>query len=421
VSAGGVGPVSGNHLPDSLVYPWYKAFSPRVGLAIRLPKRTVLRTGFGMNYTVGEYATFGSTMAHQPPFTNLQTNVAAAGNQPSTACVQKGTCFTLAQGFTASGQPFGNYALDPHYGLPYLMTWNLDLQKTMPLGIVLNVGYNGSRANHLDVKMAPRALPSSPATNPKGQIFNYDQASAFYKMNAATVRANKRLSHGVSMGANYQFSHAIDNATSVNGSTGAVVQNWLDPAAEAGNSSLVPRHQVTGNYLYELPFGEDRLWATSGKSKRILEGFSISGTFTFASAGWLTPTYTPTAIGVTCGTAGSLRANQVAGVNVVEGGRQWINPAAYSMPSATPGYCNAFGNAARNSIAGPGVLQNNMSLSRTVQMGETRSMEVRANINNVFNTVQFTGVDSMVGSPTFGQVSQVGSMRSFQFTARFRF
>jgi hypothetical protein len=421
VSAGGVGPVSGVHLPDSLVYPWYKAFAPRVGFAMRLPKRTVLRSGFGMNYTVGEYATFANTMAHQPPFTNLQTNVAAANNQPSTACVQTGTCFTLAKGFTANGQPLGNYALDPNYGLPYLMTWNIDLQKTLPLGIVLNVGYNGSRSNHLDVKLAPRALPVSAATNPAGQIFNYDQSSGFYKMNAVTVRANKRLSHGVSMGANYQFSHAIDNATSVNGSSGTVAQNWLDPAAEAGNSSLVPRHQVSGNYLYELPFGEDRMWATSGKPKRIFEGFSISGTFTFASSTWLTPTYTPTAIGVTCGTAGALRANRVPGTEVVLGGRQWVNPGAYSMPSATPGYCNAFGNAPRNSIAGPGTLQNNMSLSRTIGMGETRSMEVRANINNVFNTVQYTGVDTTVGSPTFGQVSQVGSMRSFQFSARFRF
>ena len=53
-------------------------------------------------------------------------------------------------------------------------------------------------------------------------------------MNAATVRVNKRLQHGVSLGANYQYSHAIDDATSVNGSGGSVVQNWQDLAAEEG-------------------------------------------------------------------------------------------------------------------------------------------------------------------------------------------
>ena len=74
-----------NGLPGSLVYPWRKAFQPRVGLAWRVPKikQTVVRAGFGMNYTVGEYATFATTMAHQPPFTNEQTNQEAAGNTPS--------------------------------------------------------------------------------------------------------------------------------------------------------------------------------------------------------------------------------------------------------------------------------------------------------------------------------------------------
>ncbi|HLI04364.1 MAG TPA: hypothetical protein VKU93_08840, partial [Terracidiphilus sp.] len=207
------------------------------------------------------------------------------------------------------------------------------------------------------------------------------------------------------------------------GSSGTVAQNWQDLQAEEGNSPLQVRHSVSGNYLYELPFGEGRAWATTGAPNHILEGFSISGTFTFASGTWLTPTLTPTSIGVTCGTAGSLRANLIAGVPVSGGGslRHWLNPAAFAVPSYTPGYCNAFGNAPRNSIEGPGTLQNNMSLSKTAQLGETRSLEIRATIDNVFNTVQYTGVDTTVGSPTFGQVSSVGAMRSFQFMARFRF
>ena len=80
------------------------------------------------------------------------------------------------------------------------MAWNLDIQKTLPWGIVMNLGYNGSRSNHLDVKLAPRALPGSPGTDPNNPVtnqpiqFNYDEAAAYYKMNAGTVRVNKRLS-----------------------------------------------------------------------------------------------------------------------------------------------------------------------------------------------------------------------------------
>jgi hypothetical protein len=62
-----------------------------------------------------------------------------------------------------------------------------------------------------------------------------------------------------------------------------------------------------------------------------------------------------------------------------------------------------------------------MSLSKTMNLGETRSMEIRATINNVFNTVQYSGVDTTEHTPQFGQVTSVGQMRQFQFRASFRF
>jgi len=61
------------------------------------------------------------------------------------------------------------------------------------------------------------------------------------------------------------------------------------------------------------------------------------------------------------------------------------------------------------------------TLSKTLGLGDIRSMEIRATLNNVFNTVQYSGVDTNVTSPTFGQVVSTAPMRSFQFTSRFRF
>ena len=54
---GGTGKYNGT-LPNALVYPFRMAFAPRLGVALRLPKQIVLRAGYGMNYTVGQYATF---------------------------------------------------------------------------------------------------------------------------------------------------------------------------------------------------------------------------------------------------------------------------------------------------------------------------------------------------------------------------
>ncbi len=434
-----------NGLPASLVYPWHKAFAPRVGLAWRVPKikSTVVRAGFGMNYNVGEYATFAASMARQPmviqgqAFNNVQTNREALGNTPSTACVQTFTCFSWITNINNPVPPFptpnavGTYAVDPHYDLPYVMVWNLDLQKTLPLGMVMNLGYNGARSNHLDMELAPRALPSSTSTDPNNPgtdnqppSFTYDEAAAWYKNNQATVRMNKRLQKGVLIGANYQYGHAIDDASSVNGSSGSVVQNWRNPAAEEGHSVLDIRHQVSGTYLFELPFGPDKYWVTTGTGAHLLEGFSVSGSFNFATGSWLDPGFEPTAESVECGNAGALRPNLVPGQSITAGGgglRHWFNTAAYSAPTNTSGFCNYFGTAPRNSIEGPGTVSNNMALSKTMGLGETRTLEMRTTINNVFNTVQYSGVNTTYGDPKFGEVTSVGQMRQFLFMARYRF
>lgn len=421
--------------PSALISPWRKAFRPNMGIAWRVPKlkQTVVRAGFGMNYTLGEYASFATAMAHQPPFTNQQTNQAASGNSASSVCARTVpmSCFTLANGFP-SPATLGNIAIDPHYPLPYVMAWNVDIQKTLPWGMVLNIGYNGSRGNHLDTVIAPRAVPGSPNTNPSvcngsqgcyPLNFTYEKAASFSKFNAGTVRLNKRMSGGVAVGADYQYGHSIDDAGSLGGVGGVGVQDWQNVLGELGNSSLDVRHSVSGMYVYELPFGADKKWVTSGAGAHILEGFSVSGSFRFASGGWLSPSYDASVTSTTCGTGGVMRPN-LTGASVTAGGgtlKQWFNPAAYAAPTNTPGYCDYFGNAPRNSIAGPGTVSNNMSLSKTMQMGGTRSMEMRAMIDNVFNTVQYSGVGTVVNSPKFGQVTSVGQMRQFQFTARFRF
>lgn len=406
-------------LPDSLVHPFRVAFAPRLGMAMRLPKQTVLRAGYGMNYTVSQYATFANAMAYQPLFANEQTNIAT--NVCPNPVVD---CYSLANGFSTPN-PVGNYSVNPNYRLPYVQAYNVDVQKTFRWGIVMNAGYNGSRGSDLDVKIAPRAVPGSVNTDPGSIPFFYEESGAFSRFNAGTLRFNKRLSSGFALGANYQYSHSIDDAGSVGGTSSVVAQNWQDIAADEGNSSFDQRHKVSGTYLYELPFGKDKYWVTTGTAAHLLEGFSISGSFTFATGTPLTPTLQASVSDVDRGTTGTQRLDRVQGVSITAGGgtqKQWFNPAAFTTPA------NLYGTASRNSIPGPGTVQNNMSLSKTVQLGDTRSFEFRATANNVFNTVQYSGVSTALPSSadagyssTFGQVISAAPMRSFQFTGRFRF
>ena len=405
VLSGGAGIYTGKY-PRDLIYPERDNFSPRLGIAVRAAKDTVVRGGYGINYAVGQYAKFIQDFAFQPPYADVQTNETTANAQIS-----------LANGFPAP-QTEGNYAVNKRYRLPYVQVWNLNVQRTLPLGVVLNVGYNGSKGTRLDIVDAPGRSATGSLS---GVLYDYEDSIAFSNYNALTVSARKRLQKGISLGVTYTYSHSIDNASSIggNGGTGTTVaQNWQNLLAEESNSSFDVRHKLTGNFLYELPLGPDERWLNRGWVAKAVEGVSLSSTFTLSSGSPLTPHYEAAVADVARGSTGSLRPDLVPGTSLTAGGGSldnWFNKNAFVAPAHT------YGTAARYSIPGPGTISINASLSKTVRFSETRTFEMRATSSNPFNTVQYSGVDTSLGSGTYGQVTSAAGMRQLTFTARYRF
>ena len=118
------------------------------------------------------------------------------------------------------------------------------------------------------------------------------------------------------------------------------------------------------------------------------------------------------------GSTGSLRPDFVPGASFTAGGGSldnWFNKNAFTAPT------DVYGSASRYSIPGPGTISIAASLSKTMRFSETRTFEMRATASNPFNTVQYSGVDSTLGSGTYGQVTSAAGMRSFTFLGRFRF
>jgi len=95
---------------------------------------------------------------------------------------------------------------------------------------------------------------------------------------------------------------------------------------------------------------------------------------------------------------------------------QFFNTAAFSLPP--PGL---FGNSSRNVIIGPGSKQLNAQFSRDVRMGGNRTVTLQLNATNLLNMVNYASVDTVVNSPTFGQILSVRPMRTMTFNLRFRF
>ena len=414
VTPGESGPFSGA-FPNTLVNPDRTMFSPRFGFAYRPKgswfKETVIRGGYGINYNTQQYSSFARQLAFQPPFSVTQTNIAT---RQGCGVLQLANAFNCS---TAAVQ--NNYSVNRDYRLGHVQIWNLDIQRTLPMDIVLNIGYNGAMGGDLDIVRAPNRTAAS-VLNPTAQPFNYEDSLGFSRFHALSVNARKRMQKGISLQATYQYGHSIDNASSIGGSTAVPAQNDLNLNAEEGNSSFDIRQKLTGNWVLELPFGPNRAYFSKGGFwSKALDNFSLSGDFTFATGTYYTPHFVAPIGATATGANNSQRPDRVFSESIQGSGTilNWFNKAAFAPPPQQ----DPFGTASRGSIMGPGTIAVDASLSRTVPLGETRSFEARMTANNVFNTVQYSGIDTTYNSRTFGQVTSTANMRRLTFIARFRF
>jgi hypothetical protein len=421
VLAGQAGTNAGT-FPASLVQPDRNNFAPRLGLAWRLKKQTVVRAGYGINYNLAQYGAFILNFAFQPPFAIADTNVSPYGS-----------FLTLENGFPSNAQTTvtNNYALDPNYRLGQVQIWNVDIQRQLPGNVQLNVGYNGAKGTHLDTERAlvPSCVATDSCQSSLGEAsapFIYESSEGNSILHAASVRVRKRMSKGLGLSASYVFSKSIDDASSIGGGGTVVAQNAFDLPAERGLSSFDQQHKFTGNWIYDLPFGDGRRFLTKGSISHVLGGWQWSGDFTIGSGFYFTPRVLGATADIVRGVSGSLRANAVAGQTVWLSNpttAEWFNTSAFCAPSPTCAGASGstYGDAGRNIILGPAQFTFNMSLNKTITLRETRALELRLQGNNIFNTPYFSSINTTVNSLTFGQVTGVGNMRRVTMVARFRF
>jgi hypothetical protein len=403
--------------PDSLIKPDRNNFAPRLGLAWKPMKQTVVRAGYGINYNLAQYTAVIQNFAFQPPFAETSTNTATTSN-----------FLNLANAFPslAPGTVTNNFAINPNYKLAYVQLWNVDIQRDLGGGFLLNIDYNGSKGTRLDTE---RALLIAGGSQP----FIYESSEGNSVFNAGSIRFRKRLAKGIGVGATYIYSKSIDDASSIGGGGVVVAQNPFDISADRGLSTFDQRQKFTGNWIYDLPFGENRRFLQKGFVSHILAGWQWSGDFTVASGLPYTIRVLGGTVDIDRGVSGSLRANVVPGQSMylsVPTTKEWFNTAAFCNPETTTNNPNAmcvnpadssYGDSGRNILEGPGQVVVDMALNKTITIKEYRSLDLRITANNVFNMVYFTSLSTAVNSATFGEVTGAGTTRRVTVQARFRF
>jgi outer membrane receptor protein involved in Fe transport len=399
-------------------------FSPRVGLAWRIPVRSlqrfdaVLRAGYGVYFTP-EIAT---------EVYNLVRN--GVTNENNSSDGTQAPVLTLANGFpqTAStGQP-SFYGLDRKARTPNMQQWTLNLQQQLPGKVLLEIGYLGSKGTKLGkarIFNTPahietgENLPPRPGdlqllrTWPQLGPIVQTQHLANSSYHSMQIKAERRFARNLGFLASFVWSKSIDDAdTALKGlGDSATAQDERNLRLERGLSFFDVRRRLSVGFTYDLP--------SPSFLRAVLGHWQSSGILTMQDGTPLNPFYffsdfansgTPNRPDVVEGQSISLPRNQ----RTVD---RWFNTDAFRAPAPF-----TFGNAGRNIIPGPGNVLFDFALHRRFPIREGQAIELRAQAFNLFNHPNY-GIPLFYPDfgPFFGRIVATGEPRRIQLAVRFDF
>jgi hypothetical protein len=242
-----------------------------------------------------------------------------------------------------------------------------------------------------------------------------------------TVSLRRAYSNGLSFDFNYTWSHSIDYASAAEsgaGKQGAAIQNIFNVKEFRGSSDFDIRHNITSNFLYELPVGKNKLLLRNASSwlNQIVGGWQLSSVIRYRSG-------LPSAVGgdlaynanywlsslaiVTKPVQSSVRIDQ-NGIPSIFG----TTDAANSFADELPGHSGT-----RAAVRLAPFFNTDLTLAKTFRLPkEGQRVQFRAEAFNAFNNVNFINPSLTLTSPlTFGEFQGATAPRTMQFALRYEF
>ena len=403
-------------------------FSPRIGVAYRLPFETVLRAGYGRSYYMNADGAGFGTQGCCWPIKQSQTDAQANPYAPLGYTFDQGPGTPPAlpafpsngqlsfQGAPGGSEYFVGVGTYPH---SYNDTYNVTLERAFPHQITFSIAYVGNIGRHLwdniDVNMPP---PGPGDYNSRRPYYaNYGWGVEEYQRsnapqgypelrsnyNALQLHAEKRFHQGLYLLSNFTWARSLDDGTFGPGDGNG---NQFCYSCNYGPSGTVRPWSWVSAANWQLPFGQGRAYANhlNRAADAVVGGWGFSGIFNFEGGLPFTPYYlnSPTVLNSPIYDRPNLIGNpHVSHPNQYE----WYNPAAYADPALY-----TFGNAGRNSLLGPGLGLVDLSLTKTFTFTETTHLDLKWDAFNALNRENL-GQPTCAGA-AFVDISDAGQICS---------
>jgi hypothetical protein len=455
---------------DSTLRGDYNNVAPRVGVAWQpaFAPKMVLRGGWGLFYErTGAsfkvdlqrsapffiYQNVPAPLDMADPYPRLNVNpfqiplnvqIARDANGVPRWVRADGTPFPASSPFNAKNNVF----IDPLLRTPYQQQWTTNLQYELRRGLIVDVGYVGSRGVgllgkiNLATPVDPRVTPVNGFTdvydelgrpiNPDffvpAEFLGLNRNGGFQQItnvgrstyHSLQTKVHGRIGRALNANVAYTLSRSMDILSS---DGGLVEHDPTRPEDNWGPSDYDRTHRLTTSFMLEVPgVGAD------GSLPRALSGnWNLSGIFTYQSGTPFSVIGNPTR-NAFFAQVSRPRVSFAPGMSIEDAvgtGPVQDRLDAYFNVAAFQDSLDQWGNSGRNILRGPAQMQLDLTVGRMFPLMSGHRVEVRWEVYNAFNTPVFANPASTFaanGSGTAGRItSTIGGPRTMQLAARYTF
>lgn len=455
-----------NGASRALYDPYYWQFMPRVGFALQVSPRFVLRGAYGITDDLEGTGTNHRLTQNAPFLSQFGYSTAPPSNTSG-----GGTPILAQNGFKLSSGNVSytnnNFNAFPANLRPALVQqFNLGWQMLMTRNTTAQMGYVGNIARHLTVPVQANQFASpatynlavddctSPDSAPFCGIvsnqgnFYITESEAVSNYNALQATLHHQNANGLEGTLNYTWAKSMTNNAGFYGvgdvsDSTSFYQNIYDPMGDYAPAPEDTRHSVNANAVYSLPFGKGRHFGNGWNTltDQVLGGWQLSGDAILYS-GFPIKISTPIRYDVYANTAHAIHFRPMRITHRTT--QNWFGTDQSAIPCLSydangntidNGTCaygaesyNAFGNAQNGSERAPGYREIDLSAFKTFHITETHTLELRGDAFNAFNMASYAAPASSnvtayrPNNPGFGLITATNStQRVMQVSMHYKF